>query len=58
MNIVLSIVVIGIALAGMAIGILLNKKPLRGSCGGVASDCVCLRGGTCDDPSQKPKELP
>ncbi|MDC1032442.1 (Na+)-NQR maturation NqrM [Candidatus Marinimicrobia bacterium] len=38
----------------MSIGIIFNRKPLQGSCGGVASDCICLSGGTCDDPSQKP----
>jgi hypothetical protein len=54
MHLFLTILVIGIAILGMAIGIIFNRKPLQGSCGGVASDCVCLTGGTCDDPSQKP----
>jgi len=55
MDLFLTILVIGIAILGMAIGIIFNRKPLQGSCGGVASDCVCLTGGTCDDPSQKPE---
>ena len=38
----------------MSVGIIFNRKPLQGSCGGIASDCVCLKGGICDDPSQKP----
>ena len=38
----------------MSIGIIFNRKPLQGSCGGIATDCVCLDGGSCDDPSQKP----
>ncbi|MBT3738183.1 MAG: (Na+)-NQR maturation NqrM [Candidatus Marinimicrobia bacterium] len=54
MEFFLSIIVIGLALLGMSIGIIFNRKPLQGSCGGVASDCICLSGGTCDDPSQKP----
>jgi hypothetical protein len=55
MHLFLTILVIGIAILGMAIGIIFNRKPLQGSCGGVASDCICLTGGTCDDPSQKPE---
>jgi Uncharacterized protein conserved in bacteria len=55
MQFFLAILVIGIAILGMSIGVIFNRKPLQGSCGGVASNCVCLTGGTCDDPSQKPK---
>ena len=55
MQLFLAILVIGIAILGMSIGVLFNRKPLQGSCGGVISDCICLNGGTCDDPSQKPK---
>ena len=54
MELFLSIIVIGLALLGMSIGIIFNRKPLQGSCGGVVSDCICLSGGKCDDPSQKP----
>ena len=55
MQFFLAILVIGIAIFGMSIGIIFNRKPLQGSCGGVANDCICLKGGTCDDPSQKPE---
>ena len=51
----LTILVIGVAILGMSIGIIFNRKPLQGSCGGVANECICLTGGTCDDPSQKPE---
>ncbi len=54
MQLFLAILVIGIAVLGMSIGVIFNRKPLQGSCGGVANDCICLKGGTCDDPSQKP----
>ncbi len=55
MQLFLAILVIGIAILGMSVGVLFNRKPLQGSCGGVIDDCICLKGGTCDDPSQKPK---
>ncbi|MDD9880785.1 MAG: hypothetical protein OXT08_08335 [Candidatus Marinimicrobia bacterium] len=55
MDLLLTIAVIALAIFGMSVGIIFNNKPLQGSCGGVASDCVCLKGGTCDDPSQKPE---
>ena len=45
------------AIAGMSIGIVFNNKPLQGSCGGVAENCICLDGGNCDDPSQKPESI-
>ena len=54
MELFFSIIIIGIAIIGMSVGIIFNRKPLQGSCGGIASDCVCLKGGICDDPSQKP----
>ena len=34
MEIILSIIVIGIAITGLSVGIILNNKPLKGSCGG------------------------
>ena len=57
MEFILTIIVIGLAIAGMSIGIVFNNKPLQGSCGGVVENCVCLDGGNCDDPSQKPKSI-
>ena len=54
MDIVLAIVVMSTAILAMSVGIIFNRKPLQGSCGGVTDNCVCLDGGSCDDPSQKP----
>ena len=51
---ILTIIVIGFAVLGMSIGIIFNNKPLQGSCGGDVESCICLKGGECDDPSQKP----
>ena len=53
MDLVLTILVIGFAILGMSIGIIFNNKPLQGSCGGNVEDCVCLKGGDCDDPSHQ-----
>ena len=53
-----SIIVIGLALLGMSVGIIFNRKPLQGSCGGVSQVTVyVLSGGSCDDPSQKPNKI-
>ena len=57
MEFILTIIVIGLAIAGMSIGIVFNNTPLQGSCGGVAENCICLDGGNCDDPSQKPESI-
>ena len=57
MEFILTIIVIGLAIAGMSIGIVFNNKPLQGSCGGVAENCICLDGGNCDAPSQKPESI-
>ena len=57
MEFILTIIVIGLAIAGMSIGIVFNNKPLQGSCGGVAENCICLDGGNCDDPSLKPESI-
>jgi len=54
MDLLLAIIVIGFAILGMSIGIIFNNKPLQGSCGGEVENCVCLKGGDCDDPSQQP----
>ena len=41
----ISFIVIGIAVLGMAIGVLCGKSPIKGSCGGLNNidgvDCAC-----------------
>ena len=39
MEIMREIIVIGLAIFGLSIGIILNNKPLQGSCGGDAEKC-------------------
>ena len=56
MEIILAIVVMSTAILAMSVGIIFNRKPLQGSCGGVTDNCVCLDGGSCDDPAQKPEQ--
>ena len=36
-EVILSIVVFGLLITGMAVGVLLGKKPISGSCGGVGA---------------------
>ncbi len=40
MEILLAILVIGIAIFGLAVGVIFNRKPLQGSCGGSGGKMV------------------
>ncbi|MEC7987693.1 MAG: DUF539 domain-containing protein [Myxococcota bacterium] len=41
-EILISIVIFGMIIAAMAVGVVLGKSPLKGSCGGKGGpDCVC-----------------
>lgn len=55
---VLTLGLTAIVMAGMAVGVIFGKKELKGSCGGVANDCACLKAGTpnaCKDGSGPPR---
>lgn len=41
--ILLSMLVFLVAALGLALGIILNRRPIRGSCGG-CSECLCRKG--------------
>ena len=43
MDLILTIIVIGVALLGMSIGVIFNNRPLQGSCGGDVENCICLK---------------
>ena len=41
MKIIFSIILFSIAVIAMSIGVIFNKKPLSGSCGGINQDGTC-----------------
>ncbi len=47
--IAITFVVMLLAVAGMALGVIFKRPPLKGSCGGLANedgfDCACARSG-------------
>lgn len=57
--ILVSFCVMMLVMAGMAIGAILQNKPIKGSCGGVASqdgfDCACAAAGKPRACEQKPE---
>ncbi|MEE8334980.1 MAG: hypothetical protein V3S48_00915 [Candidatus Neomarinimicrobiota bacterium] len=55
MNILFTILFLGVALTGLAIGIIFNNKPLQGSCGGSGKECVCLSGDVCEYKNENSK---
>ena len=41
MNILIGIIILTLAIAGMSIGVIFNRKPLSGSCGGFEPNGEC-----------------
>lgn len=41
--VLLTIGVVALLMAGMAVGVIFRGKPLKGSCGGTGADCYCER---------------
>jgi len=59
LELTLAFVVLALIMVGMAIGVIMGKKPLKGSCGGVGAalgetDYVC---DLCGDDSNKCDEI-
>lgn len=58
MEIVLAILAIGISIGGLALGLLVADKPLRGSCGGTGSCDTCKGDASrCETASQTPPDM-
>ncbi len=60
-TIILAIIVLGILIAAMSVGVLMGRKPIKGSCGGVGAalgekDYICPVCG--DDPEKCESEEP
>lgn len=51
---ILTLVIVGIVVAAMAIGVILGRKPIAGSCGGLGRFGLDCDGG-CDNPCPKRK---
>ena len=41
MEIILGIIILGLSITAMSIGVIFNRKPLSGSCGGLNSNEEC-----------------
>lgn len=50
---VLSFVVLGLVIIGMAIGVIMGRKPIAGSCGGLANVGIEGKCSICGDDPQK-----
>lgn len=59
MEILLSLIILGLAVFGMAIGVIFNNRPLSGSCGNTneAGECTTCGGGGFKDCEHKPTFL-
>lgn len=58
---ILAIVILGLLILGMSVGVIMGRKPLKGSCGGVGAamgeeEYVCPMCG--DDPNKCENENP
>ena len=49
---------VAVLMAGMAVGVMFKRKPLQGSCGGVAGRCACAEAGTPGACEINPDEPP
>ncbi|NIA18699.1 MAG: hypothetical protein GWO85_01225 [Simkaniaceae bacterium] len=55
MELILAILAIGLSMGGLALGLMVSNKPLRGSCGG-SGGCDTCKGdsGHCENPVKIP----
>ena len=52
-TVLLSMVGFALVMLAMGIGVMLGRRPLRGSCGGIGGQCACgaTSADECNDPS-------
>ena len=53
-TVLLAVGLFGAVMLGMAVGVILSNRPLRGSCGGIGDDCACEETGdpnACAEPA-------
>ena len=48
LTMVLSFVIVALAIAGMAVGVMARRPPLKGSCGGLSGQGCELCSGVCE----------
>ncbi len=48
----IAFIIIGLAVAGMALGVMLGRRPISGSCGGL-NNIPGLECGVCEKPCEK-----
>ena len=55
--VVLSIVIVGIVIAGMSIGVIMGREPIKGSCGGLGAAGIDQKCELCGGDTQKCEEV-
>ncbi len=54
----LTVGLIALLMAGMAVGVIVSNRRLAGSCGGTGADCLCEKRERGECPNDKPNALP
>jgi hypothetical protein len=55
---ILTTLVIGLLMLGMAVGVIFQREPLKGSCGGTGADCYCEKNNLPKACEVKDSDLP
>ena len=56
MEIFLGVFILVVAITGVSVGVIFNRKPLSGSCGGLSTEGTCSISG--NDPNKCDNENP
>ncbi len=55
-TILASFVIIALAVAAMAVGVVFGRAPIRGSCGGIAGEGCAACSGQCESRAAEPEK--